>query len=128
MEAGHVRISRPAILEVDTTRAIADGFTIWSAGKTVFLCEEMPPPDYLYHVEEDDPSIQDMIRMWERGMIIPRSFPQLEQKSGLIHRCTTMRAEAAGHCDNLFCNFCRIRILGMQCLVLFSIGFCPNFR
>jgi putative RNA 2'-phosphotransferase len=64
MEAGHVRISRPAILEVDTTRAIADGFTIWRAGKTVFLCEEMPP-DYLYHVEEDDPSIQDMIAMWE---------------------------------------------------------------
>ena len=41
MEAGHVRISRPAILEVDTTRAIADGFTIWRAGTTVFLCEEI---------------------------------------------------------------------------------------
>jgi putative RNA 2'-phosphotransferase len=64
MEAGHVRISRPAILEVDTTRAIADGFTIWRAGKTVFLCEEMPA-EYLYHVEEDDPSIQDMIAIWE---------------------------------------------------------------
>ena len=64
MEAGHVRISRPAILEVDTTRAIADGFTIWRAGKTVFLCEEMPA-EYLYHVEEDDPSIQDMIAMRE---------------------------------------------------------------
>ena len=64
MEAGHVRISRPAILEVDTTRAVADGFTIWRAGKTVFLCEEMPS-EYLYHVEEDDPSIQEMISMWE---------------------------------------------------------------
>jgi len=64
MEAGHVRISRPAILEIDTTRAIADGYTIWRAGTTVFLCEEMPS-EYLYHVEEEDPSIQDMIRMWE---------------------------------------------------------------
>ena len=64
MEAGHVRISRPAILEIDTTRAIADGHTIWRAGTTVFLCEEMPS-EYLYHVEEDDPSIQDMIAMWE---------------------------------------------------------------
>ena len=64
MEAGYVRISRPAILEIDTTRAIADGFTIWRAGTTVFLCEEMPS-EYLYHVEEDDPSIQDMIAIWE---------------------------------------------------------------
>jgi RNA:NAD 2'-phosphotransferase (TPT1/KptA family) len=51
-------------LEVDTTRAIADGFTIWRAGKTVFLCEEMPA-EYLFHVEEDDPAIQDMIATWE---------------------------------------------------------------
>ena len=64
MEAGHVRIHRPAILEIDTTRAIAEGDTIWRAGKTVFLCEEMPS-EFLYHVEEDDPSIQDMIAMWE---------------------------------------------------------------
>ncbi len=64
MEAGHVRIDRPAILEIDTTRAIAEGYTIWRAGKTVFLCEEMPS-EFLYHVEEDDPSIQDMIAMWE---------------------------------------------------------------
>ena len=64
MEAGHVRISRPAILEVDTTRANADGYTIWRAGTTVFLCEEMPA-EYLYHVEADDPSIQDMISIWE---------------------------------------------------------------
>ena len=33
-------------------------------GTTVFLCEEMPS-EYLYHVEEDDPSIQDMIAIWE---------------------------------------------------------------
>jgi putative RNA 2'-phosphotransferase len=64
MEAGHVRHSRPAIIEVDTTRAIADGNTIWRAGKTVFLCEEMPA-DYLFHVESDDPAIQDIVAMWE---------------------------------------------------------------
>ena len=27
-------------------------------------CEEMPA-EYLYHVEEDDPAIQDMIAIWE---------------------------------------------------------------
>jgi putative RNA 2'-phosphotransferase len=64
MEAGHVRHSRPAIIEIDTTRAIADGNTIWRAGKTVFLCEEMPA-GYLFHVEGDDPAIQDIVAMWE---------------------------------------------------------------
>jgi putative RNA 2'-phosphotransferase len=64
LEAGHVRISRPAILEVDTTRAVADGYTIWRAGTTVFLCEEMPA-EYLYHVESEDPAILDMIKTWE---------------------------------------------------------------
>jgi putative RNA 2'-phosphotransferase len=64
MEAGHVRHSRPAIIEIDTTRAIADGNTIWRAGKTVFLCEEMPA-DYLFHVEGDDPAIQEIVAMWE---------------------------------------------------------------
>ena len=47
MEAGHVRIDRPAIIEVDTTRAIADGNTIFRAGKSVFLTTDMPS-DYLY--------------------------------------------------------------------------------
>ena len=64
MEAGHVRINRPAILEIDTTRAIADGYTIWRAGTTVFLCEEMPP-DYLYHIEAEDPAIQEIVAIWE---------------------------------------------------------------
>jgi putative RNA 2'-phosphotransferase len=63
MEAGHVRISRPAILEVDTTRAIADGQIIWRAGTTVFLCEEMPA-DYLYHVGSDDPMIEEIVAQW----------------------------------------------------------------
>ena len=55
---------REHIHDDEETRAIADGYTIWRAGKTVFLCEEMPP-DYLYHVEADDPSIQEMIAIWE---------------------------------------------------------------
>jgi putative RNA 2'-phosphotransferase len=64
MEAGHVRIDRPAIIEVDTTRAIADGNTIFRAGKSVFLTTDMPS-DYLYQVEDDDPVIVEMIAKWE---------------------------------------------------------------
>jgi len=64
MEAGHVRIDRPAIIEVDTTRAIADGNTIFRAGKSVFLTTDMPS-DYLYQVEEDDPVILEIIANWE---------------------------------------------------------------
>jgi putative RNA 2'-phosphotransferase len=64
MEAGHVRISRPAIIEVDTVRAIADGHTVYRAGKTVFLIDEVPG-DYLYRVEADDPIIIEMVAQWE---------------------------------------------------------------
>ena len=55
MEAGHVEIDRPAIIEVDTSRAIADGNTI--AGKSVFLTTDMPS-DYPYQVEKDDPVLR----------------------------------------------------------------------
>ena len=64
MEAGHVRIDRPAIIEVDTARAIADGNTIYRAGKSVFLTTDMPS-DYLYRVEEDDPVILEIVTRWE---------------------------------------------------------------
>ena len=64
MEAGHVRISRPAILEVDTVRAIADGHVIYRAGKTVYLVDEMPG-EYLYQIEEDDPMVIEIIAQWE---------------------------------------------------------------
>ena len=64
MEAGHVRIDRPAILEVDTVRAIADGQIIYRAGKTVFLVDEMPG-EYLYRLEADDQIILEMIAQWE---------------------------------------------------------------
>ena len=65
MEAGHVRIDRPAILEVDTVRAIADGNIIYRAGTTVFLTDEVPGA-YLYQVDADDPLILEMINEWER--------------------------------------------------------------
>jgi putative RNA 2'-phosphotransferase len=64
MEAGHVRIHRPAILEVDTVRAIADGHVIYRAGTTVYLVDEMPG-EYLYQIEEDDPMVLEMIAQWE---------------------------------------------------------------
>ena len=65
MDAGHVRIHRPAILEVDTARAIADGHTIYRAGTTVFLTDEVPG-EYLYQVEETDPMIVETVEEWER--------------------------------------------------------------
>ena len=64
MEAGHVRINRPAIMEVDTTRAIADGNIIYRAGKSVYLTTDMPA-DYLYQVEADDPVVAEMVARWE---------------------------------------------------------------
>ncbi len=65
MDAGHVRIHRPAIVEVDTARAIADGHTIYRAGTTVFLTDEVPG-EYLYQVEETDPMIVETVEEWER--------------------------------------------------------------
>ena len=66
MDAGHVRIHRPAIVEVDTARAIADGHTIYRAGTTVFLTDEVPG-EYLYQVEETDPMIVETVEEWERS-------------------------------------------------------------
>lgn len=65
MDAGHVRIHRPAILEVDTSRAIADGHTIYRAGTTVFLTDEVPG-EYLYQVEDTDPMIVEIVEEWVR--------------------------------------------------------------
>jgi len=64
MEAGHVRIHRPRILEVDTERAIDDGNTIYRAGTTVYLCEDIPS-DYLEVLPEDDQMITEIIMFWE---------------------------------------------------------------
>ena len=65
LEAGHVRINRPTIIEVDTIRAIADGHTIYRAGTTVYLTDEVPP-EYLYKVGEDDPMIVETASRWEQ--------------------------------------------------------------
>ena len=65
LEAGHVRINRPTIIEVDTIRAIADGHTIYRAGTTVYLTDEVPP-EYLYKVGEDDPMIVETVSRWEQ--------------------------------------------------------------
>ncbi|MDP6233066.1 MAG: RNA 2'-phosphotransferase [Candidatus Poseidoniaceae archaeon] len=64
LEAGHVRIGRPSIIEVDTIRAIADGHTIYRAGTTVFLTEEVPPTA-LFPVGEDDPIVQETFARWD---------------------------------------------------------------
>jgi hypothetical protein len=64
LEAGHVRISRPAIMEIDTVRAVADGHIIYRAGTTVYLVDEIPG-EYLYQVESDDPSIEETFAQWE---------------------------------------------------------------
>ena len=65
MEAGHVHNSRPAVLEIDTTRAIADGHTIYRAGTTVFLTEEVPPT-YLDSIPSDDPIVEEIVGEWEQ--------------------------------------------------------------
>tara|TARA_B100000029_G_scaffold481301_1_gene530255 strand:- start:742 stop:945 length:204 start_codon:yes stop_codon:yes gene_type:complete len=64
MEAGHVRIHRPRILEVDTVRAIADGNTIYRAGTTVYLSEDIPS-DYVEVLPEDDQMITEIVAIWE---------------------------------------------------------------
>jgi len=46
-------------------RAVADGHTIYRAGKTVYLTDEVPP-EYLYRVGDDDPMISDTVARWER--------------------------------------------------------------
>jgi len=63
-EAGSVRIKGPSIVEVDTVRAIADGISIFRAGKLVFLAEEIPP-QYLYKVSPDDPELIEVLENLE---------------------------------------------------------------
>jgi putative RNA 2'-phosphotransferase len=63
-EAGSVRIKGPSIVEVDTVRAIADGISIFRAGKLVCLAEEIPP-QYLYKVSSDDPELIEVLENLE---------------------------------------------------------------
>lgn len=51
--AGNVRVEYPVILAVDTEATVEAGFTIGRAGRTVFLCKQVPP-ECLSIAEEDD--------------------------------------------------------------------------
>ena len=53
-EAGHVHFKLPTILEVDTAQMYAAGETIWHAGVTVYLTENVPA-QYLTVVDNEDP-------------------------------------------------------------------------
>lgn len=53
-EAGHVHYKLPTILEVDTAQMHAAGETIWHAGVTVYLTENVPA-QYLTVVDNEDP-------------------------------------------------------------------------
>jgi len=53
-EAGHVHFELPTILEVDTAQMYAAGETIWHAGVTVYLTENVPA-QYLTVVDNEDP-------------------------------------------------------------------------
>lgn len=53
-EAGHVHFKLPTILEVDTAQMHAAGETIWHAGVTVYLTENVPA-QYLTVVDNEDP-------------------------------------------------------------------------
>jgi len=64
MEAGHVRIKRPRILEIETEQAISDGHIIYRAGTTVFLSEDIPSL-YLSVLPVDDQMIQEIEAVWE---------------------------------------------------------------
>jgi putative RNA 2'-phosphotransferase len=53
-EAGHVHFSLPTILEVDTAQMNAAGETIWHAGITVYLTENVPA-QYISVIDNDNP-------------------------------------------------------------------------
>ena len=53
-EAGHVHFPLPTILEVDTAQMNAAGETIWHAGITVYLTENVPA-QYISVIDNDDP-------------------------------------------------------------------------
>jgi len=63
-EAGRVHRSNPDIIEVDSARMVANGETIWHAGVTVFLTENVLP-EYLTIVSHDDPEFSLIIESWQ---------------------------------------------------------------
>ena len=63
-EAGRVHRTNPDIIEVDSARMVANGETIWHAGVTVFLAENVLP-EYLSIVSHDDPELSLLIESWQ---------------------------------------------------------------
>lgn len=53
MNAGRVRTDEPIILTIDVESAMADGYTVGRAGRTVYLAKEIPA-EYLRKAEEPE--------------------------------------------------------------------------
>ena len=56
-EAGHVHHKLPSLLEVDTARMVASGDTIWHAGVTVYLADDVAA-EYLSVIPNDHPEYE----------------------------------------------------------------------
>ncbi len=63
-EAGRVHRSDPAILEVDTARMVANGETVWHAGITVYLAENVSG-EYLSIIGPNDPELSLLRESWK---------------------------------------------------------------
>jgi len=62
-EAGRFHRDDPAILEVDTARMVANGETVWHAGITVYLTENVSG-EYLSIVDPEDPELSLLRGSW----------------------------------------------------------------
>lgn len=62
--AGHVHHHRPVILEIDCIRMEADGETIYHAGTTVYLTEEIDST-YLSVVDSEHHELTTIVAQWE---------------------------------------------------------------
>ena len=62
-EAGRVHRADPTIIEVDTARMVATGETIWHAGVTVYLTENVSG-EYLNIVDPADPELSLLRETW----------------------------------------------------------------
>ena len=62
--AGHVHHHRPVIIEIDCIQMEANGDTIYHAGTTVYLTEEVEAR-YCAVIESDHPELLVSISEWE---------------------------------------------------------------
>ena len=62
--AGHVHHNRPIIIEIDCIQMEANGDTIYHAGTTVYLTEEVEDR-YCSQVEDDHPEMIEAVSKWE---------------------------------------------------------------